>query len=91
MENAQAFAYNPGLAVSKRVGWVERKPINFPRENMMGFANPTDFATFNPTPGRVTRLRLVSFGWLVSNKSRAQIGSSRQDKFMKIEIEYCGQ
>jgi len=24
-------------------------------------------------------------------KSRAQIGSSREDKFMKIEIEYCGQ
>jgi len=24
-------------------------------------------------------------------KSRAQMGSSRQDKFMLIEIEYCGQ
>jgi len=48
-------------------------------------------ATFNPASGRLTRLRLVSAGWLVSNKSRASIGSSREDKFMQIEIEYCGQ
>jgi len=54
-------------------------------------------ATFNPTGGRVTRLRLVSSGWLVSNKIARPDGfkpggrSSRKDKVMKIEIEYCGQ
>jgi hypothetical protein len=32
----------------------------------------------------------VPDGWY-RIKSRAQMGSNRQDKFMKIEIEYCGQ
>jgi len=34
-------------------------------------------------------LRLLD-GWY-RIKSRARIGSSREDKVMKIEIEYCGQ
>ncbi len=34
---------------------------------------------------------LADRGNNASDKSRAQIGSNRQDKFMTIEIEYCGQ
>jgi hypothetical protein len=49
------------------------------------------FATIIPASARTTRLRLVSPGRLVSNKIACPDGSSRQDKFMKIEIEYCGQ
>ena len=49
------------------------------------------------TSGRITKLRLVRSGSLLSNDilgispGRTQIGSSREDWFMKIEIEYCGQ
>ena len=48
----------------------------------------------------ITKLRLVSPGSLVSNKAEplgvscghgTEIAFSREDWFMKIEIEYCGQ
>jgi hypothetical protein len=60
-----------------------------PSGNERAGATPRAFATFNPKSGRVTRLRLVSPGCLVSNE--IVIGSGREGKFMTIEIEYCGQ
>jgi hypothetical protein len=36
------------------------------------------------------RMKSRAFG-LILRKQRAEIGSSREDYFMKVEIEYCGQ